>query len=54
MKTIIWSRAKRNKFADALKKAEAANESVFVFEDHDFVVSYARYLLKYLNERLDK
>lgn len=52
MINIVWTKRKRDKFALALQVAEKINVDTFFFENHEFVVSYAKYLLLHLNERL--
>lgn len=36
------------KFRAAYNSAKKANEESFVFEGHEFLVAYAKYLLQYL------
>jgi hypothetical protein len=49
---ITWDRAKRDQLRKAYNAALAAGKEVFQFEGHDLLVSYAKYLLEYLDSRL--
>lgn len=48
---ITWDRAKLERFRLAYNKARRLPtiDDVFKFEGHEFVVSYARYLIQYLD-----
>ena len=41
-----------NKFRRAYKTAVKNNEEMFTFDDNVYVVSYAKYLLEYLEPKL--
>lgn len=49
---IEWTRPKLTRFKAALKRA--GDNECFIFEGHEFVVAYARYLVTYLEEKLGK
>lgn len=53
MSVIEWTKEKRDRL-EKVYKSEIANGSgrydTFKFEDHEFVVGYAQYLLQYLDE----
>ena len=40
------------RFKDALSDALGQSSTTFVFEGHEFVISYAKYLIEYLESRL--
>lgn len=42
------------RFKEAYKKALDNNDEAFTFDGHEFVVAYAKYLIEYLDERLEK
>jgi hypothetical protein len=48
METITFDRRKVEQFRKAYNRARTAGETQFVFDGHDFLVSYARYMLEYL------
>jgi hypothetical protein len=48
---ISFDRAKRDALRDAYEAAKAAGQEVFQFDGHDILVSYAKYLLEYLDGR---
>lgn len=52
MISITWTRELRDKFAAAYEEAVRQHKDVFTFDGHEFVTSYAKYLLMYLNERM--
>jgi len=69
MKTISWTREKLEQFKHAYEAAKASYEKatpqetvvthpdgndIFVFEDNEFVIAYAKYLIEYLEPRLIK
>ena len=47
--TIAWDRAKLERFRKAYKDALEKPGDVFAFDGHQFVASYARYLIQYLD-----
>lgn len=54
--TIEWTRPKLKKFRQEFFKAMIQNggdtDKTFSFEDHEWVIGYAAYLIQYLDERL--
>lgn len=44
----------RERLRQAYEAAKAAGTDVFTFEGNEYLVSYARYLLEYLDTRLGK
>lgn len=52
MISITWTRELRDKFAVAYEEAVAQRKDVFTFDGHEFVTSYAKYLLQYLDSQL--
>jgi len=51
--TITWTLPKLKRFRRACRKADRSNAGVFTFDGHEFVVGYARYLIEYLETRLN-
>ena len=51
--TITWDRAKLERFRAAYVMANIERKDVFKFDGHDFVASYARYLIMYLDSQLE-
>ena len=51
---ITWDRAKLERFRKAYNNTVRKRHDVFMFEDHNFLVSYARYLIMYLDTQLKK
>ena len=51
--TISWNRPKLKRFKKALAKAPADRE-VFVFDGHEYLKTYAKYLIEFLEGRLPK
>lgn len=49
---ITWDRPKLLRFKAAYEKAKAAGAEQFVFEEHEFLVAYAKYLIQYLEDVL--
>lgn len=45
---IAWTADKLTKFKAAWQKAYDAEEESFKFDGHDFLVTYGRYLIEYL------
>ena len=45
--TIEWNRRLLEKFRAAHERAIKAAHSEFTFQDHEFDVGYARYLIEY-------
>lgn len=61
MTVIVWDRALLRRFKVALAKAVKENKRgvlpskiVFTFQGHEFVASYALYLIEYLEATLPK
>ena len=52
MKQINFDPDKLAEFKKALSGAIAEKKEVFVFEEHEFLVSYARYLVEYLDTKV--
>lgn len=50
--TVQFDRPKLERLKAAIKAAEAAGAETFTFEGHDYLVSYAKYLVEYLESRL--
>ncbi len=48
MPEITWDREKLERFKAALAKAKAHGQDVFLFEEHEFLQAYAKYLIEYL------
>jgi hypothetical protein len=51
-KVITWNRPKLDRFKDEYKKANASSVETFVFDGDLFIVSYAKYLIEYLEMKL--
>jgi hypothetical protein len=49
---VEFDRPKLERLKKAIKAAEIAGADTFTFEGHDYLVSYARYLVEYLESRL--
>ena len=49
---ISFDVPKYKKLHKAYRRAKNAGEDTFVFEGHEIVVGYAKYLLEYLETRL--
>jgi hypothetical protein len=49
---ILWDMPKYRRFKVAYNSAVAANQEHFNFDGHEFVTSYAKYLLEFLRETL--
>ncbi len=49
---IRWTRPMLERLKVAHQAAVSTNADTFVFDGHEFVVGYARYLIEYLNEVL--
>lgn len=58
MEVIEFDRPKYNRLQISYKQAVVDGKDVFLFEGHELVTSYAKYLLEYLklkfNESTDK
>jgi len=48
-KTINWTPEMLRRFKMAYKDAVAAKKDTFLFDGNEFVVSYAKYLIEYLD-----
>jgi hypothetical protein len=51
---VEFDRPKLDRLRAAIKAAEAAGVDTFAFDGHDYLVSYARYLVEYLESRLSE
>ena len=51
-KSINWTRPMLDRFRRAYLKATADHAETFMFEDSEFLVAYARYLIQYLETQL--
>ena len=51
-RSINWTRPMMDRFRRAYLKATADRVETFVFEDNEFLVAYARYLIQYLETQL--
>lgn len=51
---LAWTPTMLKRFKSAVKKAEAESAETFVFEEHEFLVAYARYLIEYLEGEFSK
>jgi hypothetical protein len=51
---IAWDIPMRERLRKAYQKAVAENRSTFFFETNEFVTAYAKYLIEFLDGRLDK
>jgi len=49
--SIAWDRAKLSRFKRMYARAKALPVESFVFDGHEFLVSYAGYLIQYLEGR---
>lgn len=43
-----WARVELQQFESVYKKAVAEDADTFVFDGHEFVTNYAKYLIEYL------
>jgi len=48
---VEWTKPMVDRFQVAYDEAVEADVDQFVFEGHELVTEYAKYLLEYLNER---
>ena len=48
-KTVSWTKEKAEKFKAAWKKADDAGILDFTFEGNEYLVTYGRYLIEYLD-----
>jgi hypothetical protein len=48
LRVITWTAAKLKRFKVAYQAAGLAGSDTFVFDDNEFVVGYAKYLIEYL------
>lgn len=51
---IHWNRAMLKRFKAAYALANIERKDVFKFDGHDFLVSYARYLIEYLDSLVEE
>lgn len=54
MNQITFDKEKYLKLKKEYDKAILNNKDIFIFEDHDIVVLYAKYLLEYLKPKFEK
>ena len=50
METITWTQENLAEFKKLYMQTKLNREDQLVFEGHDFLVAYATYLIKYLDE----
>ncbi len=48
-KTVSWTAEKRDKFKAAWKAADDAEKESFTFDENEYLVTYGRYLVEYLD-----
>ena len=51
---IEWNREKLERFKRAHRISRATNKQTFTFEGYEFVLDYAKYLIEYLETKLEK
>lgn len=51
---VDFDRAKLERLKLRVKEAVEKNEETFTFEGNEFVLSYAKYFIEYLESRLPK
>ena len=51
---IEWNREKLERFKRVYRKSGAGGRQVFEFEGYEFVLDYAKYLIEYLETKLEK
>jgi hypothetical protein len=47
--TVSWTAEKRDKFKAAWKAANDAEQESFTFDENEYLVTYGRYLIEYLD-----
>ena len=47
--TVSWTSAKLEKFKAAWKAADDAEKESFTFDENEYLVTYGRYLIEYLD-----
>jgi hypothetical protein len=47
--TVSWTSAKLGKFKAAWKAADDAEQESFTFDENEYLVTYGRYLIEYLD-----
>jgi hypothetical protein len=47
--TVSWTAEKRDKFKVAWKAANDAEQESFTFDENEYMVTYGRYLIEYLD-----
>jgi hypothetical protein len=52
--SMVWDRAKLERFRKARQRAQDEGSEVFTFEGADFLVTYAAYLIEYLERALPR
>lgn len=53
-KLVSFSLKTFNLFKEELKKAVKENKEFFTFQNDEYLVSYAKYLVEYLQPKFDK
>ena len=51
---VTFDRRKAERLRRSYQRALDDGESTFVFQGHELLVAYARFMLMYLDERLDQ
>lgn len=49
---IEWTKPLLRRFKDAVHEATTSGKESLVFDGHEFLVSYAKYLIEYLEMKL--
>lgn len=50
---ITWDKPMRERLRKAYKKAERGHQSAFIFEGNQYLTTYAKYLLEYLDMQME-
>jgi hypothetical protein len=53
MQTVTFTRAKTVALAEAAKAADDADQETFMFDNKEYVLQYAKYLVEYLTARFE-
>lgn len=53
IETVMWTRPKLNRLKKAYTQAVADNADTFWFENHEYVVGYAKYLIEFLESKIE-
>jgi hypothetical protein len=54
MTTASWNKARLARFENSYNAARARNADAFEFDGHEFITSYAKYLIRYLHDEFAK